>query len=74
MMKKIEQPSLKSFESKIRSLSERQLKDLLLTNTYKLAMARAQVEALAEILVKKKLITYEEYWKLTNEIFQETKI
>jgi hypothetical protein len=66
-------PELSKFEQQIKKLSNEDLKDLLLVNTYKLAMTRAQLEALVELLLKKKLINYEEYWKITNEKFQNVK-
>ena len=46
------------------------LKDIVLIDTYKLALTRSQIDALAEILIKKKVMTYEEFWKLTNEKFK----
>jgi hypothetical protein len=66
-------PELSQFEQQIKKLSNEDLKDLLLVNTYKLAMTRAQLEALADLLIKKKVINYEEYWKITNEKFRDVK-
>ena len=66
-------PELSQFEQQIKKLSNEDLKDLLLVNTYKLAMTRAQLEALADLLIKKKVINYEEYWKITNEKFKDVK-
>lgn len=65
---------LTDFEKQISKLSNEDLKDILLVNTYKLAMTRAQLEALVDILIKKKIITYEDYWKLTNEKLKELKV
>ncbi len=62
--------SMPDFDKKISSLSREDIKDLLLVNSYKLALTRAQVEALVEIIIKNKLATYEEIWKKTNEIFK----
>jgi|TARA_B100000315_G_C14436769_1_gene522791 hypothetical protein len=55
-------------------MSKQELKELLLINTYKLALARSQVEAVVEILINKKLTTYEEVWKRTNQNFKESTI
>ncbi len=65
---------LMEFEKKINELSKEDLKDLLLINTYKLALTRAQLDAVIEILIKEKLITYEEFWKKTNEILKDLKL
>jgi hypothetical protein len=54
-------------------LSKDNLKDLVLIANYKLALTKAQVEALSQILIKNRLMTYEEFWKLTNEILKESK-
>lgn len=64
-------PELMEFEKRIQKLSNEELKDMLLINTYKLAMTRAQLEAVIEILIKKKIMTYEDVWKRTNEIFKD---
>ena len=64
---------LMEFEKRISAISKEDLKDLLMIDTYKLALTRAQIEALAEILIKKKIMTYEEFWKLTNEKFKNVK-
>lgn len=64
---------LMEFEKRIQKLSNEELKDILLINTYKLAMTRAQLEAVIEILIKEKIMTYEEIWKRTNEIFKDDK-
>ena len=53
-------------------LSDQELKELLLINMYKLALTRAQLEAITNILIKKKLATFEEIWKDTNENFKNT--
>lgn len=63
-------PELMEFEKRIQKLSNEELKDMLLINTYKLAMTRAQLEAVIEILIKEKIMTYEEIWKRTNEILK----
>ncbi|MAG38597.1 hypothetical protein CMO90_00750 [Candidatus Woesearchaeota archaeon] len=64
----------KNFERQITDMSKQELKELLLINTYKLALARSQVEAVVEILINKKLTTYEEVWKRTNQNFKESTI
>jgi len=60
-------------DSAIDQLSRDELRELLMINTYKLALTRAQIDALVEILIKKGLTTYDEVWKKTNEIFKENK-
>ncbi len=57
----------------IDKLSRDELRELLLINTYKLTLTRAQVDAIMEILIKKGITTYDEVWKKTNEIFKENK-
>ncbi|MFH1650409.1 MAG: hypothetical protein ABIA93_07740 [Candidatus Woesearchaeota archaeon] len=52
-------------------MSPESIRELLLLNTYKVAVLRAQVDTLSDILVKKKLITREQLWKLTNEQFEQ---
>ena len=56
---------------KLDGLSRDELRELLLINTYKLALTRAQVDAIMEILIKKGVTNYDEVWKKTNEIFKE---
>lgn len=62
----------KKFEKEIKDLSKQELKELVLINTYKLAMVRSQLEALTEVLIKKKLATYEEIWNKTNLNMKES--
>ena len=69
----IKAEDMMEFEKKIQKLSNEELKDILLINTYKLAMTRAQLEAVIEILIREKVMTYEEIWKRTNEIFKDDK-
>jgi hypothetical protein len=71
--KTVPNPDLMQFEKRINALSREDLKDLLLIDTYKLALTRAQIEALVEILIKKKIMTYEEFWKITNEKFKNVR-
>jgi hypothetical protein len=71
--KKIQNNDLTQFEKNIKALSNEDLKDLLLINSYKLALTKSQLEALCEILISKKVMTYEEFWKLTNEKFKNVK-
>ena len=64
---------VKEFQKKLDGLSKHELRELVMVNTYKLAFTRNQLDALVDILIKKKLTTYEEVWKRTNERFQEAK-
>ena len=49
--------SLKKFEKQLEGLSKQEIKELLLVNTYKLALVRSQLDVLTDILVKNKLTT-----------------
>lgn len=60
------------FDKEIKELSDQELKELLLINMYKLALVRAQLEAVTAVLIKHKLTTFEEVWKDTNENFKNT--
>ncbi len=64
--------SIRGFEKQPSQLSNQELKELLLINMYKLALTRAQLEAVTNILIKKKIATFEEVWKQTNENFKNT--
>jgi polyhydroxyalkanoate synthesis regulator phasin len=73
MPKKASDSNKKKVEKEILSLSRDELRELLMINTYKLALTRAQVDAIMEILIKKGITSYDEVWKKTNEIFKENK-
>jgi hypothetical protein len=60
-----------ALEREIAKLSPQETRELLLLTMYKLALARAQLDALTDILVKKKMLKREEVWKLTAEKFEE---
>lgn len=60
------------FEKQIKDLSDQELKELLLINMYKLALTRAQLEAVTNILIKNRLATLDEIWKETNENFKNS--
>jgi hypothetical protein len=60
-------------EKDLNSMSREELKDLVLINTYKLALTRAQLDAVVETLIKKGITSYDDIWKRTNEIFKENK-
>ncbi len=62
----------RKFDKQINELSDQELKELLLINMYKLALVRAQLEAVTSILIKHKLTTFEEVWKETNDNFKNT--
>lgn len=61
----------KKFAQSLEKLSKQELRELVMINTYKLAMARSQIDAIVEVLIKKKITTYETIWKLTQERFHE---
>jgi polyhydroxyalkanoate synthesis regulator phasin len=73
MPKKASGSNKRKVERETISLSRDELRELLMINTYKLALTRAQVDAIMEILIKKGLTSYDEVWKKTNEIFKENK-
>ena len=62
----------KLLQEHISKLSPEETKELLLLSMYKLAMVRAQLDAVSDVLVKKKLLTREELWKLTAKKFEES--
>ena len=72
--KKTKEEVQKNLEKHVTDLSKQELKELLLVNTYKLALVRSQVEAIKDILIREKLTTFEEIWKKTNDSFKESKI
>jgi hypothetical protein len=59
-------------EKNIKNLSEHEMKELLLINMYKMALMRAQLEALTNIIIRNKFATFEDIWKETNENFKNT--
>ena len=65
---------IEEFENKIKDMGKQELKELLLINTYKLALVRAQLDAVTTLLIKNNLTTYEDIWKKTNEIFQDSTV
>ena len=65
---------VKKFELKIKEMSKQELKELVLINTYKLALVRSQIEALTDIICKNKLATREQVWKKTEESFEDATI
>ncbi|HJX05590.1 MAG TPA: hypothetical protein VJ461_02690 [Candidatus Nanoarchaeia archaeon] len=60
------------FDKQLKDLSSQELKELLLINMYKMALTRAQLEALTSIIIKNKLATFEEIWKQTDENFKNS--
>ncbi len=70
-MKK-EEKTKREIEKKIEKMSLKELRDLALINTYKIAMMRAQIEALTDILKEKKLLNYESFWKKTKKYLEES--
>jgi hypothetical protein len=60
-----------ALEKQIAKLSEAEARELLILTMYKLALTRAQLDALTDLLVKKKLVKREDVWRLTAEKFGE---
>ncbi len=52
-------------------LSSRELRELLFLTAYKEAVTRAQVDAVVDLLIKNKLTTYEEFWRLTQDYLRK---
>lgn len=67
-----ETPNSMRFDKQIKELSDQELKELLLIHMYKLALVRAQLEAVTAVLIKQKLTNFEEIWKETNNNFKDT--
>lgn len=59
-------------EREIAKLSDAETRELLIMTMYKLALARGQLDALTDLLVKKKVVRREDVWKLTAEHFEES--
>lgn len=70
----ISKGSLGRLEQEFKKLSQQELRELLLVNTYKMAMLKAQVEAITQLLIKRDIASYEEIWNLTNEVFKDSKL
>ena len=70
LSKKAKEEVEKNLDKQVSELSKQELKELLLINTYKLALVRSQLEAISDILIREKLATYEEIWTKTNENFK----
>lgn len=68
----IDQQLGRFFKKHLRSLKQEELKELSLINGFKLTIARAQIDALVQLLKKKKLLTYEEFWKATKQFLEES--
>ena len=62
---------LKKLQQDIEKMSLKETKELLLMSMYKLSLVRSQMDALTDLLVKKKLIAREQLWKETNERFED---
>ena len=63
---------VEEFRKELDGMSKHELRELVMVNTYKLALTRNQLDAVVDILIKNDLTTYEEIWKRTNERFQES--
>lgn len=60
------------FIKQLDDLSVQELKELVLVNSYKIALLRSQVEAISEILIKNNMATYEEIWTKTQKEIKES--
>jgi hypothetical protein len=63
---------LERLEEHVRNLSDEEVRELLLTQTYKVALMRSQIEALTETLTENDITTYEAFWEATHEHFQDS--
>ena len=62
----------KLFEKQIKDLSGQEIKELLLITMYKMALMRAQLEAINNVLIKNRITTLDQLWKDTNENFKNS--
>jgi hypothetical protein len=69
---KTENMMISKYEKDIKNLSDQEIKELLMINMYKMALIRAQLEALTNVMIKNKMTTFEEVWKETNENFKNS--
>ncbi len=56
----------------VEKLSQKEMKELLVLTMYKLAVTRSQLDAVTDVLVKKRLTTRADLWKQTDEHFSDT--
>lgn len=70
----VEQELTRFFKKRLNSLKQEELKELMLINSFKLTIVRSQIDALLHILKKKKIVTYEEFWKTTKQFLEESMI
>jgi len=70
----VEKKAKLKFQKQMKDLSKQEMRELLLINTYKLALLKCQVEAITDILVKQKILTREQIWKLTETNFEDSTI
>ncbi len=61
-----------ALQREVEKLSQKEMKDLLVLTMYKLAVTRSQLDAVTDVLVKKKLTTRADLWKKTDEHFSDT--
>ncbi len=61
-----------ALKRKIESMTLKELRELVLINTYKISIMRAQIEALTELLKDKKILNYESFWKKTKKYVEES--
>jgi len=64
----------KEIKKKIEKMTLKELRELVLINTYKISIMRAQIEALLELLREKKIMNYETFWKKTKKFIEESLI
>ncbi len=58
-------------EERIQRLTAKEAKELLFLTMAKLALVRAQLDALTDLLVKKRVITTKKLWEETAKRFKE---
>ncbi len=57
-------------EWQVRGLKPKELKELLLLTMFKLEMTRAQLDALTDLLAKKKVVDAKKLWEETGRRFE----
>ena len=67
----VQKSSSGEFRKRLKGMSDQELRELVMVNAYKLEMTRHQLDAVIDIMIRKKLTSYEDVWKRTRERFGE---
>ncbi len=66
----LEMKDKESLKNEVRKLRPKELKELLLLTMFKLEMTRAQLDALTDLLAKKKVVDAKRLWEETGRRFE----